>query len=70
MEALLIAARTEASEVVAIEKNSVAAECLRRAKRMLERNKTAICPGAGKVRIIPERSRASILLETQNYNLK
>jgi tRNA (guanine37-N1)-methyltransferase len=47
MEALLIAARTEASEVVAIEKNAVAAECLRRAKRMLERNKTAICPGAG-----------------------
>lgn len=47
MEALLIAARTEASEVVAIEKNAVAAECLRRARRMLERNKTAICPGAG-----------------------
>eukprot|EP00804_Cyclotella_cryptica_P013689 CCRYP_016130-RA/>CCRYP_016130-RA protein AED:0.07 eAED:0.07 QI:0/0/0.5/1/0/0.5/2/91/696 len=48
MEALLIAARTEASEVVAIEKNAVAAECLRRAKRMLERNKTATCPGSGK----------------------
>ena len=47
MEALLIAARTEASEVVAIEKNAVAAECLRRARRMLERNKTAICPGGG-----------------------
>lgn len=48
MEALLVAARTEASEVLAIEKNAVAAECLRRAKRMLERNKTAPCPGSGK----------------------
>lgn len=47
MEALQIAARTEASEVLAIEKNEVAAECLRRARRMLERNKTATCPGSG-----------------------
>mmetsp|Transcript_24210 Transcript_24210/g.52212 ORF Transcript_24210/g.52212 Transcript_24210/m.52212 type:complete len:646 (-) Transcript_24210:65-2002(-) len=48
MEALQIAARTEAKEVLAIEMNAVAAECLRRARRMLERNKTATCPGGGK----------------------
>jgi len=48
MEALQIAARTEAKEVLAIERNEVAAECLRRARRMLERNKTATCPGGGK----------------------
>ncbi|KAL7467886.1 hypothetical protein ACHAXS_008108 [Conticribra weissflogii] len=48
MEALQIVARTEASEVLAIEKNEVAVECLRRAKRMLERNKTVTCPGGGK----------------------
>lgn len=48
MEALQIVARTEAKEVIAIERNEVAAECLRRAKRMLDRNKTATCPGGGK----------------------
>ena len=48
MEALQIVARTEASEVLAIERNAVAAECLRRARRMLERNKTLTCPGGGK----------------------
>lgn len=48
MEALQIAARTEAATVLAIERNKAAAECLRRAKRMLERNKTATCPGGGK----------------------
>jgi len=48
MEALQIVARTEAREVFAIEKNEVAVECLRRAKRMLERNKTVTCPGGGK----------------------
>mmetsp|Transcript_40491 Transcript_40491/g.69052 ORF Transcript_40491/g.69052 Transcript_40491/m.69052 type:complete len:182 (+) Transcript_40491:1-546(+) len=48
MEALQIVARTEAKEVLAIERNEVAAECLRRAKRMLERNKTVTCPGGGK----------------------
>ncbi|KAL7529993.1 hypothetical protein ACHAXR_004573, partial [Thalassiosira sp. AJA248-18] len=48
MEALQIASRTEAKEVLAIEKNEVAAECLRRARRMLERNKTATCPGGGR----------------------
>ena len=48
MEALQIAARTEAKEVIAIEKNDVAAECLRRGKRALGRNKTATCPGGGK----------------------
>ncbi|KAL7550924.1 hypothetical protein ACHAWF_014135 [Thalassiosira exigua] len=48
MEALQIVARTEAKEVLAIEQNSVAAECLRRAKRMLERNKTVASRGGGK----------------------
>ena len=48
MEALQIVARTEATEVVTIERNEVAVQCLRRAKRMLERNKTATCPGSGK----------------------
>lgn len=48
MEALQIVARTEAKEVLAIERNEVAAECLRRARRMLERNKTVTSPGGGK----------------------
>lgn len=48
MEALQIVARTEAKEVITIEKNEVATECLRRARRMLERNKTLTCPGGGK----------------------
>lgn len=48
MEALQIVSRTEAKEVLAIERNEVAAECLRRAKRMLERNKTVTCPEGGK----------------------
>mmetsp|Transcript_37110 Transcript_37110/g.88817 ORF Transcript_37110/g.88817 Transcript_37110/m.88817 type:complete len:616 (+) Transcript_37110:131-1978(+) len=49
MEALQISARTEAKSVLAVEKNSAAVECLRRARRMLERNKTATCPGGGEV---------------------
>lgn len=72
MEALQIAARTEAMEVIAIEKNKVAAECLRRGRRMLERNKTATCPGGGKgaverlsimegdaLELLPELSKSS-----------
>ena len=47
MEALQIVSKTEAMEVLAIEKNEVAAECLRRARRMLERNKTVTIPGGG-----------------------
>lgn len=47
MEALQIVCRTEAKEVLTIEKNEVATECLRRSRRMLERNKTVTCPGAG-----------------------
>lgn len=47
MEALQIVSKTEAKEVLAIEKNEVAAECLRRARRMLERNKTVTIPGGG-----------------------
>ena len=48
MEALQIAARTEAKEVLVIERNAVACECVRRGKLMLSRNKTAPCPGSGK----------------------
>ena len=48
MEALQIVCRTEAKEVITIEKNVIATECLRRSKRMLERNKTVTCPGGGK----------------------
>ena len=47
MEALQIVAKTEAMDVLAIEQNEVAAECLRRARRMLERNKTVTVPGGG-----------------------
>ena len=47
MEALQIVSKTEAMEVLAIEKNEVAAVCLRRARRMLERNKTVTIPGGG-----------------------
>ena len=46
MEALQIVARTEAKEVLAIEKNEVAVECLRRARRMMERNKTIVASAA------------------------
>ena len=49
MEALQISAKTEAKSVLAIDKNATAVECLRRARRMLERNKCATCPGGGKV---------------------
>ena len=48
MEALQIAARTEAKEVLVVERNAVACECVRRGKLMLSRNKTAPCPGSGK----------------------
>ena len=48
MDALQIAARTEAKEVLVIERNDVACECIRRGKLMLSRNKTAPCPGSGK----------------------
>ncbi|KAL7434506.1 hypothetical protein ACHAXM_004098 [Skeletonema potamos] len=47
MEALQFAARTEAKEVLVIERNEVACECIRRGKLMLSRNKTAPCPGSG-----------------------
>lgn len=46
MEALQIAGRTEASSVVAVEMNPVAVQCMRRAHRMLERNKGVKCVGA------------------------
>eukprot|EP00986_Skeletonema_menzelii_P000813 scaffold237_cov146-Skeletonema_menzelii.AAC.16 len=48
MDALQIAARTEAKEVLVIERNAIACECIRRGKLMLSRNKTAPCPGSGK----------------------
>ena len=48
MEALQIVSRTEAHKVLTIERNAVAVECLRRAQRMLERNKTVKCPDGGK----------------------
>lgn len=47
MEALHIVSRTEAKEVLTIERNEVAVECLRRARQILERNKTVTCPGGG-----------------------
>ena len=47
MEALQIVARSEAKEVLTIERNEVAVECLRRARQILERNKTVTCPGGG-----------------------
>lgn len=46
MEALQIAGRTEASSVITVELNDVAVECLKRAHRMLERNKNVKCTGA------------------------
>jgi tRNA G37 N-methylase Trm5 len=47
MEALQIVSRTEAREVITIERNEVAVECLRRARQILDRNKTVTCPGGG-----------------------
>ena len=46
MEALQLAGRTEAKEVIAIENNPVAAECARRAAGILARNKRVPCLGA------------------------
>jgi tRNA G37 N-methylase Trm5 len=46
MEALQLAGRTEAKEVIAIEKNPVAAECARRGAAILLRNKRLPCAGA------------------------
>jgi tRNA G37 N-methylase Trm5 len=46
MDALQLAGRTEASSVIAVELNEVGIQCLRRAHRMLERNKTVKCAGA------------------------
>ena len=47
MDALLMAARTEAATITAIELNEVAVQCARRSHALLERNKQgAQCPGA------------------------
>lgn len=46
MEALLLAGRTRAKSVVAMECNPAAITCARRSQRMLERNKTVLVPGA------------------------
>lgn len=46
MEALQVACRTEADEVVAVEQNPKAIECSRRSHRLLERNKSVKCRGA------------------------
>jgi tRNA G37 N-methylase Trm5 len=47
MDALQIAGRTEAATVTAVELNSVAVECARKAHKLLERNKQGVkCPGA------------------------
>lgn len=53
MDALQLAGRTEASDVIAVELNEIAVQCLQRAHRMLERNKTVKCAGAAdRLRII------------------
>jgi len=46
MEALQIAARTEATSVLAIEQNEQAVQCAKRSHQLLHRNKTIKCPGA------------------------
>jgi len=46
MDAMQIAGRTEASSIMAIELNPMAAECARRGQRMLQRNKSVKCVGA------------------------
>lgn len=46
MDALQIAGRTEASNVIAIELNHVAVSCSKRGQRMLSRNKSVKCAGA------------------------
>jgi tRNA G37 N-methylase Trm5/tRNA(Phe) wybutosine-synthesizing methylase Tyw3 len=46
MEALQLASRTEATEVVAIERNTIAVECARRGHRLLSRNKAVKTVGA------------------------
>ena len=53
MEALQIAGRTEASEIVGVELNEVGVQCFHRAHRLLERNKAVKCSGAAeRLRII------------------
>jgi len=53
MDAMQIAGRTEASAVIAVELNPVAAECARRGKQLLVRNKAVKCPGAAdRLRIV------------------
>ena len=46
MEALQIAARSEASKILAVELNPVAVKCARNSQRMLARNKAIKCIGA------------------------
>jgi tRNA wybutosine-synthesizing protein 3 len=46
MDSLQLAGRTEASSVIAVELNEIGIQCLRRAHRLLERNKTVKCAGA------------------------
>jgi len=54
MDALQIAARTEAASVTAVELNEVAIDCARKAYRLLERNKQGVkCAGAAeRLRIV------------------
>ena len=55
MDALQIAGRTEAEQVIAVELNKDAVECGRRSHRMLERNKAVKCVGAAeRLQIIHE----------------
>jgi len=52
LEALLIAAKTEASSVTCVEKNSEACTCIRRGVKLLERNKAANEKASEKVRVV------------------
>jgi tRNA G37 N-methylase Trm5 len=71
LEALQLAARTEAASVTAIEQNRTAVACARRSHQLLERNRKGVrCPGAAERLTILEGDCLELLptLERNYYN--
>lgn len=70
MDAMQIAGRTEAASVLAVELNPAAAECARRGKRMLDKNKAVKAPGAAQRLEIIEGDVMEVLptLDIESYD--
>ena len=66
MDALQVAGRTEAKEVISIELNPDAVLCARRGQRMLVRNRSVKCDGASERLLIMEGDVLSILKTFEN----